>query len=68
MSETLKANAPIDINFEDRAKQILSGEPILAAKDVEVQFTLRGKKLTAILTESFVMIGKLFKADASAKA
>ena len=36
------------IDFELRAKQILGSEPILAAKDVEVQFTLRGQKLTAI--------------------
>ena len=36
------------INFEERAKQILSTEPILAAKDLEVQFTLRGEKLNAI--------------------
>lgn len=36
------------IDFDERAKQILSSDPILAAKDVEVQFTLRGQKLTAI--------------------
>ena len=36
------------INFEERAKQILSTEPILAAKDLEVQFTLRGEKLNAM--------------------
>ncbi len=34
--------------FAERAARILSSEPILAAKDVEVQFTLRGQKLTAI--------------------
>ena len=34
--------------FEDRARQVLSSEPILSAREVEVQFTLRGQKLTAI--------------------
>ncbi|MBP3637037.1 MAG: ABC transporter ATP-binding protein [Clostridia bacterium] len=47
MSEAIKNN-PLGIDFDERAKQILSSEPILAAKDVEVQFTLRGQKLTAI--------------------
>ena len=37
-----------DIDFDARAKQILSSAPILSATDVEVQFTLRGKKLNAI--------------------
>ncbi len=47
MSEVNMMN-PTGINFDDRAKQILSTEPILSAKDVEVQFNLRGDKLTAI--------------------
>ena len=47
MSEAMKNDIP-EIDFEKRAEQILSNEPILAAKDVEVQFTLRGQKLTAI--------------------
>ncbi len=37
-----------DIALAERAEQILSQDPILMAKDVEVQFTLRGQKLTAI--------------------
>ncbi len=48
MSEAVKNFNPSGIDFDERAKQILSSEPILAAKDVEVQFTLRGQKLTAI--------------------
>ena len=47
MSEANVLN-PMGIDFNERAKQILSSVPILAAKDVEVQFTLRGQKLTAI--------------------
>ena len=47
MSEAVNMN-PMGIDFNERAKQILSSVPILAAKDVEVQFTLRGQKLTAI--------------------
>ena len=47
MSEAMKREVA-EINFEKRAEQILSNEPILAAKDIEVQFTLRGQKLTAI--------------------
>ncbi len=34
--------------FEERARQVLSSEPILSAREVEVQFTLRGQKLNAI--------------------
>ena len=34
--------------FEERARQVLSSEPILSARDVEVTFTLRGQKLNAI--------------------
>ena len=37
-----------NIDFEAKAKQILSQGPILSAKDVEVTFSLRGNKLTAI--------------------
>ena len=48
MSEAVKNFNPSGIDFDERAKQILSSEPILAAKEVEVQFTLRGQKLTAI--------------------
>ena len=47
MSEAVNMNT-MGIDFNERAKQILSSVPILAAKDVEVQFTLRGQKLTAI--------------------
>ncbi|MBR6786882.1 MAG: ABC transporter ATP-binding protein [Clostridia bacterium] len=36
------------VNFWSRAENTLTSPPILSAKDVEVQFTLRGKKLTAI--------------------
>ena len=36
------------VDFEERAKKILAQEPILSARDVEVTFSLRGKKLTAI--------------------
>ena len=43
-----KAINPAGIDFDARAKKILSSEPILSAHDIEVQFTLRGKKLTAI--------------------
>ena len=46
MSETVMKTPGID--FDARAKQILSSAPILSATDVEVQFTLRGKKLNAI--------------------
>ena len=36
------------VDFEARARQILAQEPILSAREVEVTFTLRGKKLKAI--------------------
>ncbi|MBE5796989.1 MAG: ABC transporter ATP-binding protein, partial [Clostridiales bacterium] len=36
------------MEFEKRARQVLSSEPILSARDVEVVFTLRGQKLKAI--------------------
>jgi len=48
MSEAVNKINPYNIDFDARAKQILSSDPILAAKDVEVQFNLRGQKLTAI--------------------
>ena len=35
-------------NFDERARQILSTEPILSARNVNVEFTLRGDKLNAI--------------------
>ena len=35
-------------SFDARAEQIISQEPLLSAQEVEVTFTLRGKKLTAI--------------------
>ena len=35
-------------DFSERARQILSSEPILSARDVEVKFTLRDRQLTAI--------------------
>ncbi|MBR3107601.1 MAG: ABC transporter ATP-binding protein [Clostridia bacterium] len=36
------------VDFEARSHQILSQEPLLSARDVEVTFSLRGNKLTAI--------------------
>ena len=36
------------VDFDARAKRILTQEPILSARDVEVTFMLRGNKLTAI--------------------
>ena len=36
------------VDFDARARQVLSQEPLLSAKDVEVTFSLRGNKLTAI--------------------
>ena len=50
MSENIKNthSASIEMEFANRAKQVLSTEPILSAKDVEVEFTLRGQKLNAI--------------------
>ena len=41
-------NASLDQEFKTRAQQVLSTEPILSVKDLEVQFTLRGQKLNAI--------------------
>jgi len=37
-----------NVDFESKAKKILSQEPLLSARDVEVTFSLRGNKLTAI--------------------
>ena len=45
MSEARKLQA---VDFDARAQQVLSQEPILSARDVEVTFSLRGQKLTAI--------------------
>ena len=46
MSEVLnKLNA---VDFDERAQKIVDQEPILSARDVEVTFSLRGKKLVAI--------------------
>ena len=36
------------VNFWSRAENTLKSQPILSAKDVEVQFTLRGKKLLSV--------------------
>ena len=36
------------VDYEARARQVLSQEPLLSARDVEVTFSLRGQKLTAI--------------------
>ena len=36
------------VDFDERAKKILSQTPILSARDVEVNFSLRGNMLTAI--------------------
>ena len=35
-------------DFEEKAQKILSQEPLLSAQDVEVTFSLRGNRLTAI--------------------
>jgi len=49
MSEAIKnMQSSIELEFANRAKQVLSTEPILSARDVEVEFTLRGQKLKAI--------------------
>ena len=37
-----------NVDFEAKAKEILAKEPLLSAKEVEVTFSLRGKKLVAI--------------------
>ena len=37
-----------DTDFEEKARKILAQEPLLSARDVEVTFSLRGNKLTAI--------------------
>ena len=37
-----------NVDFDAKAKRILSQEPILSAQEVEVTFSLRGNKLTAI--------------------
>ena len=44
MSEALKQA----VDFDARAQQVLTQEPLLSAKEVEVTFSLRGNKLTAI--------------------
>ncbi len=44
MSEALRKT----VDFEARARQVLSQVPLLSAKEVEVTFSLRGQKLTAI--------------------
>ena len=41
-------SSSVEMEFANRAKQVLSTEPILSARDVEVEFTLRGQKLKAI--------------------
>ncbi len=41
-------SSALENEFEQRARQVLSSEPILSARDVEVVFTLRGQKLKAI--------------------
>ena len=50
MSENIKNthSTSVEMEFANRAKQVLSTEPILSARDVEVEFTLRGQKLNAI--------------------
>ena len=44
MSEAMKQT----VDFDARARQVLSQVPLLSARDVEVTFSLRGNKLTAI--------------------
>ena len=49
MSEAMNMqSSSVEMEFANRAKQVLSTEPILSARDVEVEFTLRGQKLKAI--------------------
>ena len=50
MSEAIMnmQSSSVEMEFAKRAKQVLSTEPILSARDVEVEFTLRGQKLKAI--------------------
>ena len=48
ISEKISGNSPVAENFEKAAERLLSTEPILSAKNVEVEFTLRGQKLKAI--------------------
>ena len=48
MREAETRPAAGEFDFAERARQILSTEPILTAKDVEVKFTLRDRRLTAI--------------------
>ena len=50
MSEAIMnmQSSSVEMEFANRAKQVLSTEPILSARDVEVEFTLRGQKLKAI--------------------
>ena len=36
------------VDYDERARAILSQEPLLSAQEVEVTFSLRGNKLTAI--------------------
>ena len=45
MSEARNLQA---VDFDARARQVLSQTPLLSAKDVEVTFSLRGNKLVAI--------------------
>ena len=47
MSEAVK-HTQEGFDFAESARQILSSEPILTAKNVEVKFTLRDRQLTAI--------------------
>ena len=42
------ANKLNTVDFDERAKKIMSQQPILSARNVEVTFSLRGKKLVAI--------------------
>ena len=52
--EAISANMSAQINriqdtdFAEKAKKILSQEPLLSARDVAVTFSLRGNKLPAI--------------------
>ena len=71
MSENMKNNthsASLEMEFANRAKQVLSTEPILSARDVEVEFTLRGQRLNAIRRcsldlydgETLAIVGEFF--------
>ena len=44
----MSENNMTTVDFDARARQVLSNKPLLSAKDLEVTFSLRGNQLTAI--------------------